>query len=156
MINRILIENKPIHFRRRNIIRPGSIILCEIILKSLFFLFRKVIINNTFFQELGFHFIIVVRNQIILINSLFIIIGISRKPLLHVKEIISIPIDICLRCSREAYKYGIKIIKNSSILFENTSVTFINDNQVKVCWCKKPVSIIPFYVVNSIENSRIR
>ena len=64
----------------------------------------------------------------VLVDRCFIIIGVSRDTMLHLKEIVGVPIYICFRRSSKTNHQSIKVFKNRPVLFENTSVAFINND----------------------------
>ena len=70
----------------------------------------------------------------------------------HFKEIVGVPIYIRFRRSGKANHQSIKIFKNCPVLFENTPVAFINNNQVKMRRSKQLAPIFGFRIIDSIQN----
>ena len=68
----------------------------------------------------------------ILVDGSFIVICVRRDAMFHFKEIVCITVYVCFRGGSESHQDGIKIDEDFPVLFENTSVALINDDQVEV------------------------
>ena len=127
-IHRILVKDELVQLVRAYLLWECTI-LSEIFLIPLLVRLRQLIVFDALLHELGLYFIVVVRHQhMILLHCLFVVIDISRYILFHFKEIIGIPVYLCLWSSCKPHQYGIKIIKDSLILFKNTAMAFIDDD----------------------------
>ena len=78
----------------------------------------------------------------ILLYRCFVVIGIGGDAVFHFKKVIGIPIHIRFRRSGEAHQERVEILKNGPVFFENTAVALINDNQIKMCRGKQPLSVL--------------
>ena len=116
----------------------------------------QVIVGNALLQELGFDLIIVVGHQnMVLVHCRFVVIGIGRNTMLHLEEVVGIPIHIGFRRGSKAHHEGVKILKNGPVFLENAPVAFINDNQVKVGRSKQLPPVLGLGIVNGVENGGI-
>ncbi len=86
----------------------------------------------------------------ILVDSCLIVIGIGRHTMFHFKEIISITIHIGFRCCCQTDHDSIKILKDGSVFFEDTSMAFINNDQIKMSRSKQADSIFALRIINGI------
>ena len=66
--------------------------------------------------------------HMVLVDRRFVIIGISGDTVLHLKEIVGIPIHVRFRRGSKPNHQGIKVFENRPIFFENTPMAFINDD----------------------------
>ena len=154
-IHRTLIEDKLIHSCGRNKVRQPAV-LGKIRLEAFLVLYRQFIVVNAFLQKLGLHFVVVVGHQnMILLYRRLVIIGIGGHAMLHLEELVCIPIHIRLWRGRKSHHDGIEIIKNRAVLLENTAMTLIDDDQVKVRGCKQPHAVPALRIVDGIQHSRI-
>ena len=154
-VHRQLVEHKLVQIVRGNQLRHHTI-LNKVLLKALLVRFRQLIVGNPFLQKLGFHLKIVVGNQhMVGMNRRLVVIGIGGNPVLHLKEIVGIPIHVRLRRGSQPHHHSVKIVKNRPVFLENTAVAFINDNQVKVGGGKENFSVLRLCPVNGVQHGRV-
>ena len=72
--------------------------------------------------------------------------------MLHLKEIVGIPIHIRFRRGSKANHQSIEVFKNHPVFFENAPVAFINNNQVKMRRSKQLTAISGFRIIDGIQN----
>ena len=119
-------------------------------------LFRQIVVGDTLFQELGLDFVVVVGHQyMILVHRRFVVVGIGGNTRLQLEEPVNIPVRICFRCSCQAHHDGVEIFKDRPVFLENTPVTFVNDDQIKMRRGEQAQSILALYIVDGVEHRRI-
>ena len=154
-IYRCFIENKLIHGCGRYKFRDMTV-LDEILLISFLILIRQVIIISVLCHSLCLHLIIVIWHQnMILIDSGFVIIGIGRYTMLHFKEFIGVPVNIGFRSCRQANHNCIEIRKYCTVFLENAPVTLVDYDQIKMGWSKQAHTILALRIINCIQHGRI-
>ena len=149
-INSWLVKHKFIQFCRGDELWHHAV-LSKILLIPFLVLVRQFIIGNAFFQKLGFNWIGVIRHQhMILISRRLIVIGIGGHIVFHLEKVVGIAVHVGFGRSGKPHHHGIKILKNSPVLFENTSVALVNDNEIKMRWGKQLPPVLGFGVINSV------
>ena len=91
----------------------------------------------------------------ILIYCRLVVVCIGGNAMLHLEEIIGVAIDIRFRGSCQTDHDRIKVFKDSTVLFENAAVAFVDDNEVKMCRGKHSLPIFCLYIVDSIQHCRV-
>ena len=128
----------------------------EIILVSFLILIRQVIVGDAFLQELGFDFVVIIWDEhMVLIDCRLIVVCIGGDAMLHLEKIIGVAVDIRFRCCGQTDHDRIKVFKDSTVLFENAAVAFVDDNEVKMCRGKHSLAIFCLYIVDGIQHCRV-
>ena len=70
--------------------------------------------------------------EVTFFQSLIVFIGEGRHIVLQVKKVIGVMPDIALGCGGQSNQNGIKILKNSTVLLEDTPMCLVNDDNVKM------------------------
>ena len=149
------VEHKLVELGRGDKVRQ-QVILDKILLVPFFVLVGQIIVGDALVQKLGFHLVVVVGHQhMILIHGGFIVIGVCGHAVLHLEEIVGIAVYICFRGSRQAHHIRIKILKDRSVFLKNTAVALVNDDEVKVRRGEQFPPIDRFGIVNGIKHSGI-
>ena len=157
IIYRILVENKFIQGRRRNKVRHIAVFVRKIVLVASFVLSRKLIIGNALFQKLRAHLNIMIRHKhLIAVYSCFVLIGIRWYAALHLEKFIGVPVHLGFGRCRQAYQIGIKVFKNSPVLFEYAAMRFIHNNQIKMSRRKELAALLRFDGIDGIQDRRVR
>ena len=68
----------------------------------------------------------------------------------HLEEIVGVAVHIGFRRSSKADHQSIKVFKNRPVLFENTPVAFINDDQIKMRRSKQLAAIFGFGIIDGM------
>ena len=150
-----LIEHKLIELRRRNTVWHEPV-LNKVILVSLFILVGQIIVGDALLQKFGFYFVVIIRDEhMICVNRSLVVICISRDTMLHLKEIVGIAIHIRFRGRSQPHHDCVEIFKDGTVFLENTAMTFIDNNKIKVGRSKHPLSVLCFHIVDGIQHCRV-
>ena len=131
-IHRGLVKYKPVKLFRGNKFGHQPVLKKIILIPFLIFP-GKIIVGNPLLEKFRPDLIIVVRHQhMILIHRCLIIVGIGRDSMLHLKEVIGIPVHVRLGSCGQSHQNRIEVFENRPVLFENTAMALIYNNQVKM------------------------
>src|SRR5699024_9147663 len=119
-------------------------------------LLRQVIVGDAFLQKLGLYLIVVIGHQyMVLMNGRFVIVGIGGDAVLHLEEVVGVPVHIGFRRGRKGDHECVKIFKNSPILFKDAPVAFVNDDQIKMRWRKQLAPVLGLGIINRVEDGGV-
>ena len=90
----------------------------------------------------------------VLVDRRFVIIHIGRHTVFHIKEIVGIAVHLRLWRGSKPHQNPIKIIKNRAVFLKNTAVTFVNDDEVKVCR-RKELAPLALGIIDDVQDCRI-
>ena len=150
-----LVEYELIQCRRGD--EVGHVpVLVKVLLVPLLVLRGQVIVHDALFQKLGLYLVVVIRHQyMVLIDGGLVVIGISGHLVLHLKEVVGVPVHVGLGGGGEAHQNGVEILENGPVLLENTAVALVNDDEVKVGGGKQPPPVPGPGLVNGVEHGGI-
>ena len=151
----IFVENKLIDVTWRSFFKIRSSFFFVLVFNCLTVFFTQVIKVNTLINKGCRVFNRIIINEVSGFYSFFVSVVISRVSVFQFKKIKCTSFNFFAWSSGQSYKICIKIIKDSAVLLKNTSVCFINNNQVKMSWSIKSFSIFSFISINGIKNCRI-
>ena len=91
----------------------------------------------------------------VLVHGGLVVIGIGGHLVLHLKEVVGVPVHIGLGRGGEAHQNGVEILENGPVLLENTAVALVNDDEVKMGGGKQAFPVPGPGLVNGVEHGGI-
>src|SRR5699024_8681210 len=132
--------------------RQTAVIFDKVLLIAFLVGVGQFVIGDAFLKKLGLDFVVVVGYQhMVLVHCGFIVVGVGRDIMWHLKKVIGIAVNVCLWGCCQSDQHCVKVFKDGAVLFKDAAVALINDNQVKVSRREQPLSFHRLGVIDGVE-----